>query len=525
MDWFFGYLLLNMILSLAALLAYLLNIYTRITPFQIPSRQALRIHLVLVALCFAVPPACQLLADYAPFQVPLSQSFDPVAQRMSVLSSDSLTFQRIQERVPLAQTSVRYELLFLCFFILLLGRRGMQISQTLFLLRRSFTWKSHGHISVVLTDELSVPFAFSYLQRSYSCIPISFLKDPDLFQVTLQHEFQHIRNKDTASIYLVELIKILCFWNPIVQLWMKNIETLQEYVCDEDLILEQGVPAKKYATCLFEAASLSEKPAKLPIGAKGIRFHEHKSQLFRRIERMKSIHQQKRGTWMTSMVATFAALAMSWTTLTIQAYASQGKYSIDEIKSIVKQSKFSKGFPITINEAVVDQLNRLTRSHSGKAFVKLALQNYEINAALFHSSINQYKLPDELLAVGFVESAFRNLPAANNSMRAAGIWQFIPQTARHYNLSVNEEVDERLDISLQTDAAMRYLQAMKLRFQDWQLALLSYNAGEGEVQKGIDQTGSRNAWHLIDAGFEGDSGYLAKVMAAAIVMRYPSLVN
>jgi membrane-bound lytic murein transglycosylase D len=109
--------------------------------------------------------------------------------------------------------------------------------------------------------------------------------------------------------------------------------------------------------------------------------------------------------------------------------------------------------------------------------------------------------------------------------KSAGIWQFIPQTARNYGLRVDAQKDERLDMALLTDAAMRYLQANNLRFKDWQLALMAYNMGENAVQKAMVDLDTRDAWTLIRNGREGDKDYLAKFMAAVLIMRNPDSVE
>ena len=129
----------------------------------------------------------------------------------------------------------------------------------------------------------------------------------------------------------------------------------------------------------------------------------------------------------------------------------------------------------------------------------------------------QYGYPEELLAIPFVESRYTNLDPRHNPVGAAGMWQFIEKTASSFNLT------NRLDLNEQTDAAMRYLGALNLRFENWGLAILSYNAGPARVQAGIEKTKSRDPWTVIRGGFENDRQYLAKVMAAALIMKYPQL--
>ncbi len=105
------------------------------------------------------------------------------------------------------------------------------------------------------------------------------------------------------------------------------------------------------------------------------------------------------------------------------------------------------------------------------------------------------------------------------------MWQFIPSTARNFGLKVDAQVDERLDIERETDAAMRLLLANKARFNSWELSLLAYNVGENKVQDAINRTGSRDVWTLIDAGVENDTADVAKVMAAILIMKNPGFVN
>ena len=49
--------------------------------------------------------------------------------------------------------------------------------------------------------------------------------------------------------------------------------------------------------------------------------------------------------------------------------------------------------------------------------------------------------------------------------------------------------------------------------------------GEAAVQKGIDATGSRDAWTLIRAGYEGDKDYLAKIVVSILIMNNPESVQ
>jgi membrane-bound lytic murein transglycosylase D len=106
---------------------------------------------------------------------------------------------------------------------------------------------------------------------------------------------------------------------------------------------------------------------------------------------------------------------------------------------------------------------------------------------LFHivEEIERRGMPTELALLPFVESAFQ--PEAISSAKAAGLWQFIPSTGKHYELAQNMWHDERRDVIESTRAALDYLQKLHDMFDDWHLALAAYNWGEGAVSRAIEK--------------------------------------
>jgi membrane-bound lytic murein transglycosylase D len=136
---------------------------------------------------------------------------------------------------------------------------------------------------------------------------------------------------------------------------------------------------------------------------------------------------------------------------------------------------------------------------------------------LFRDVLHREGLPTELVHLVFVESGF-NLHARSASA-AVGPWQFLRSTGRLFGLTVNQWVDERKDPEKSTVAAARYLKHLYAIFNDWPLALASYNAGEGTVLRAIKRQGTTNYWDLKLPRQTED--YVPQFMAVLAISRDP----
>lgn len=89
---------------------------------------------------------------------------------------------------------------------------------------------------------------------------------------------------------------------------------------------------------------------------------------------------------------------------------------------------------------------------------------------------DSYKLPLELLVIPLYESSF--VLRALSMVQAAGVWQFMPDTAQKY-MRVDNIVDERYDPLIATVGAAELLNYNYKYSKSWPLAITSYNHGLG----------------------------------------------
>ena len=131
-------------------------------------------------------------------------------------------------------------------------------------------------------------------------------------------------------------------------------------------------------------------------------------------------------------------------------------------------------------------------------------------------------LPLEFVLLPVIESAFD--PFAYSPGRASGLWQFIPATARLYDLKIDWWYDGRRDLMDSTEAATRFLGDLGQSLdQDWPLVLAGYNAGIGTVRKSIRKNTrlgrGTTYWDL--ALPRETRSYVPKLLALAEIVRNP----
>jgi hypothetical protein len=128
------------------------------------------------------------------------------------------------------------------------------------------------------------------------------------------------------------------------------------------------------------------------------------------------------------------------------------------------------------------------------------------------------QVPDDFKYLACIESNLNS--GALSPAGAAGIWQFMPETAREYGLQVDDQVDERYHLEKSTVAACKYLKDAYRKFGNWSTAAAAYNGGINRIANELEKQGVDNALDLYLN--EETSRYVFRIMAAKDFMENPA---
>lgn len=154
--------------------------------------------------------------------------------------------------------------------------------------------------------------------------------------------------------------------------------------------------------------------------------------------------------------------------------------SQDEASSLWERLRNSEPLPSRQGASVEAQIRRFK---GDQVHFDRMIANAEPFMHYIIEALDQREMPLFLSLVPMIESAYD--PGATSSWRAAGLWQFMPATGRHFGLEQNEWYDGRRDVDASTAAALDYLTYLHNRFKSWELALAAYNGGEATVARAI----------------------------------------
>lgn len=131
--------------------------------------------------------------------------------------------------------------------------------------------------------------------------------------------------------------------------------------------------------------------------------------------------------------------------------------------------------------------------------------------------LQEENVPSDFVYLAVIESGLHQVTSPSG---ARGFWQFMPETAKEYQLTINDEIDERYHIEKSTRAAAKYLKKAYDQFGSWILAAASYNRGRGGIKRDLEMQYGTNFFdlHLNDE----TSRYVFRILAVKHIMEYPA---
>lgn len=209
--------------------------------------------------------------------------------------------------------------------------------------------------------------------------------------------------------------------------------------------------------------------------------------------------------------------------LTISLFANSNDLHIDPKKEIeiLKSLDIDPNFMGDIHyidtKENIDQLKKLY-------FLK-TLKRGNLFMPNLHALLDEAEIPNTFLYMAMVESKF--LADSKSHKHAAGLWQFMPATAKEYKLQRNRNIDERLDPIKSTQAAISYLKYLHERFGKWYLAAMAYNCGESRLARAIKQAGSDDLAVLLDGDYlpKETRNYIQRIIVAALLAHDKNIIK
>jgi membrane-bound lytic murein transglycosylase D len=185
----------------------------------------------------------------------------------------------------------------------------------------------------------------------------------------------------------------------------------------------------------------------------------------------------------------------------------------ERLKKMDEKSPFNIEYNVGLENVIKSFLK-----YRKKAFERL-MGVSQFYFPLFEESLAAQNIPLEIKYLAVVESALN--PRAVSRVGATGLWQFMYQTGKQYNLEINSYVDERSDPLKASKAATQYMSNMYKIFGDWDLVLASYNSGPGNVAKAIRRSGGKqNYWNIRKNLPKETQGYLPAFLATMYIFEY-----
>ncbi|WP_407426611.1 transglycosylase SLT domain-containing protein [Arcticibacter sp.] len=194
--------------------------------------------------------------------------------------------------------------------------------------------------------------------------------------------------------------------------------------------------------------------------------------------------------------------------VTVGADSMMYKRSLESIQDRV---------PLTYNTEVQKFIDIFINRQKGRISQMLGLSQYYF--PIYKKVFENRNVPEELKYISVIESSLN--PQAVSHMGAAGPWQFLYEVGKLYGLEISDRVDERKDPFLAANAAASHLLESYYIYDDWLLAIASYNCGRNNIKWAMEKAGGKSDYWSIRQYLPTETqNYVPAYIATVYIMNH-----
>ncbi|PRY53641.1 membrane-bound lytic murein transglycosylase D [Arcticibacter pallidicorallinus] len=173
--------------------------------------------------------------------------------------------------------------------------------------------------------------------------------------------------------------------------------------------------------------------------------------------------------------------------------------------------------PLTYNAEVQRFIDIYITRQKSRISQMLGLSQYYF--PIYKKVFENRNVPEELKYISVIESSLN--PQAVSHMGATGPWQFLYEVGKLYGLKISDLVDERKDPFLAANAAASHLLESYYMYDDWLVAIASYNCGRNNIKWAMEKAGGKGDYWSIRQYLPTETqNYVPAYIATVYVMNH-----
>ena len=199
---------------------------------------------------------------------------------------------------------------------------------------------------LLVSDDLG-PLTFGVF-RPVIGIPPHTLKEPEVLESVLYHEFIHVKRFDYLTGWLTRCIRALFVFHPVVVYLAEQVDTYRELSCDAVFLEKANLSPAAYARLLFRFSTRTQTQGAIPMVQKS-------STLKKRIKHMsKNVNFTPMS---TRLVGTAVLLFVLLPALLVACSSGAGPAQVDQVAQLEAEVAYLRG-EIDATSELMNELNR-----------------------------------------------------------------------------------------------------------------------------------------------------------------------